>query len=76
MGKLRPEEVDWCDLTLLGCCRTKKVTQISQTRGKPLAAKRVFSQKENTGLLKESLCCYFWEWCLEPTCRPQIFTTP
>lgn len=37
---------------------------------------RVFSQKENTRLLKESLCCYFWEWCLEPTCRPQIFTTP
>lgn len=76
MGKLRHEEGDWCDLTLLGCHRTKKVTQISQTRGKPLAAKRVFSQKENTGLLKESLCCYFWEWCLEPTCRPQIFTTP
>ena len=33
MGKLRHEEVDWCDLTLLGCCRTKKGTQISQTSG-------------------------------------------
>lgn len=73
MGKLRHRAVDWRVLALLDCCITKKGTQISLSRAKCLVAKRVFNQKENTRLLKESLCCYFWEWCLEPTCLAPDF---
>lgn len=38
---------------------------------------RVFNQKENTTLLKESFSCYFWKWYLEPTClAPDFHSSP